>query len=121
MIAQITRAALLASATVATRAGLRDSRSASQRSTDLGLRFARLMSEVMPTISSLRRYLSPIFDILPSRSLPPLECWSGVRPSQAANCRPDRNWCGSVTEAANAVAQTVPTPGIVGKPPGDVV
>jgi len=33
--------------------------------------------------------------------------------SQAANCRPDRNWCGSVTEAANAVAQTVPTPGIV--------
>src|ERR1700694_1401783 len=113
MIAQITRAVLLASATVTTRTGFRDNRSASFGSTAWGLSFARRTSEVMPTTSSRRKYLSPIFDILPSRSLPPLECCSGVRPSQAANCRPERNWCGSVTEAAKAVAQMVPPAGIV--------
>ncbi len=28
----------------------------------------------------------------PRRALPPVEYWRGVRPSQAANCRPPRNW-----------------------------
>jgi len=36
----------------------------------------------------LRRYLSPILLIRPSRSLPPLDFCSGVNPNQAANCRP---------------------------------
>ena len=41
--------------------------------------------------SAAAMYLSPIFEIRPSRSLPPLECCNGVKPSQAANCLPDRN------------------------------
>ena len=80
MIAQITRAVLLAMATVATRMGLRASHLAKRGSTASGLYFARLTSEVMPTISSLRRYWSPILVIFPSRSLPPLDFCSGVRP-----------------------------------------
>ncbi len=27
---------------------------------------------------------------------PPVECCCGVRPSQAANCLPERNWSGSL-------------------------
>jgi hypothetical protein len=54
MIAQATRAALLAIATVATRTGLWASHLARRGSTVSGLYFARLTKEVMPTISSLR-------------------------------------------------------------------
>src|ERR1700733_5344260 len=54
------RAVLFAIATVATRAGFRASRLANRGSIFSGLDFARLTSEVMPTMSSLRRYLSPI-------------------------------------------------------------
>src|SRR5512147_2019885 len=61
--AGITRAVLLAMATVATRTGLRASHLAKRGSTASGLYFARLTREVMPTISSLRRYLSPILVI----------------------------------------------------------
>src|SRR5690606_17310076 len=42
-----------------------------------------------------------------------LQFCSGVRPSEAANCRPERNRSGSITEAASAVAEITPTPGIV--------
>ena len=45
------------------------------------------------------------------RSLPPLELALGVSPSQAANCRPDVNWCGSLTVAARADAVMIPIPG----------
>ena len=55
MIAQITRAALLAMATVATRAGLRASSWASRGSVAPGPHLAWRSSEVMPTIKSLRR------------------------------------------------------------------
>ena len=48
MIAQAVRAALLAIATVATRAGFRASKLATYGSTLSGLYFARLTSEVMP-------------------------------------------------------------------------
>jgi hypothetical protein len=34
---------------------------------------------------------SPILEMRPKRSLPPLQLALGVRPSQAANCRPDVN------------------------------
>jgi len=51
----------------------------------------RSITAVMPTISNLRRYLSPIFVIRPSLALPPVECWRGTRPSHAARWRPDRN------------------------------
>ena len=52
-------------------------------------------------------------EILPNRSLPPLQLASGVRPSEAANCRPERKRSGSITEAASAVAEMTPIPGIV--------
>ena len=73
MIAQMIRAVLFAIATVATLVGFRASRSARRGSILPGLYFARRTSDVIPTMSSLRRYLSPILLIRPSRSLPPLD------------------------------------------------
>ena len=55
----------------------------------------------------------PIFDILPSRSLPPLEWGFGVSPNQAAKSRPDLKAAGSGTNALVAAAVIAPTPGIV--------
>ncbi len=43
-------------------------------------------------------------EIRPRRSLTPLQFCSGVRPNEAANCRPERKRSGSLTEAAGAVA-----------------
>ena len=59
MIAQMIRAVLFAIATVATLVGSRASRSARRGSILPGLYFARRTSDVMPTMSSLRRYLGP--------------------------------------------------------------
>ena len=50
---------------------------------------------------------------MPSLSLPPLEFCLGVRPSQAANSRPDLKNDGSGTVAAIADAVKMPMPGIV--------
>jgi hypothetical protein len=61
MIAQMIRAVLFAIATVATLVGFRASRLTKRGSIFSGLYFARRTSEVMPTMSSLRRYLSPSF------------------------------------------------------------
>ena len=60
-------------------------------------------------------YLSPRFEILPSRSLSPEEFCRGTRPSQAAKCRPDRNWEESPTLATMAVAVIGPMPGMVAR------
>src|SRR3954467_9976638 len=49
--------------------------------------------------------------MLPSLSLPPLECCLGTRPIQAEKLRPDRKTFGSATVATTAVASTGPTPG----------
>jgi hypothetical protein len=46
-------------------------------------------TEVAPMISRVRKVALPIFDIDPSRSLPPLECGFGVKPIQAAKWRAD--------------------------------
>ena len=113
MMAQIARAAWLAMATVATRTGLRASSAVIRGSAVSGRCRLRRTSEVMPMTRSLRRYWSPILEIRPRRSLPPLEFCKGVSPSHAANCRPDWNWVGSVTVAARAVAPSRPTPGTV--------
>jgi hypothetical protein len=43
------------------------------------------------TTSSLRKERLPNFDTRPSRSFPPEERWSGVKPSQAANLRGPRS------------------------------
>jgi hypothetical protein len=59
-----------------------------------------------------RRYGSPCLEILPSRSLPPVECDLGARPSHAAKCRADLNWLASAMLAASAEAVIGPTPGI---------
>jgi hypothetical protein len=64
---------------------------------------------VAPATSKRRRYLPPCFEMAPRRVLPPVECCIGVCHSKAANCRPDRNWSGSVTVAAIAVAVITPS------------
>jgi len=47
------------------------------------------------------------------RSLPPLLWARGVRPSHAANCRPERKSVGSGALAAMALAVIGPIPGMV--------
>ena len=51
----------------------------------------------------------------PRCSLPPPLCDRGVRPSQAANCRPERNRIGSGTAAEIALAAIAPMPAMVRK------
>src|SRR6188472_2450245 len=65
-----------------------------------------------PAVNRLRRKRSPCLLILPSLSLPPLECCFGTSPIQAEKLRPDRKVCGSATLAARAVASSGPTPGM---------
>ncbi len=48
----------------------------------------------------------------PSRSFPPVEFYLSVRPSQAANSRPERNLVGSGAVAAIGLAVIGPIPGI---------
>ena len=50
----------------------------------LGLPRACPSTAVAPTTRSERNTGLPIFDMRPNRSLPPLECGFGVKPSQAA-------------------------------------
>lgn len=85
------RAVLLAIATVASRGDLRSNRATAHGSTRSGLAFICLRRDVMPATSKRLTYLSPIFDTRPSRSLPPLDRLSGMRPNHAANSRPFRN------------------------------
>src|SRR3954452_4474299 len=47
--------------------------------------------------------------MLPSLSLPPLECCFGTSPIQAEKLRPDRKILGSATLATRAVASIGPT------------
>src|SRR5258708_1903554 len=70
------------------------------------------MTESAPATNRLRRYRSPCLLILPSLSLPPLECCFGTSPIQAEKFRPDRKAFGSATLATRAVASAGPTPGI---------
>src|SRR5712671_1920128 len=70
------------------------------------------MTESAPATNRLRRYRSPCLLILPSLSLPPLECCLGTSPIQAEKFRPDWKAFGSATLATRAVASAGPTPGI---------
>ncbi len=85
------RAVLFAIATVASRGDLRSSSATAHGSTRSGLTFICLRRAVIPVTNNRLTYRSPIFEIRPSRSLPPLDRFKGVRPSQAANSRPFRN------------------------------
>ena len=71
--AHMIRAVLFAIATVARRAGFRCNRPARHGSAQSGLMATCRTRDIMPTKMSWRKYLSPIFVILPNRSLPPLE------------------------------------------------
>ncbi len=102
--AQMIRAVLFAMATVATRGSLRSRKAIAHGSTRSGLTFIWFNRAVMPVTSRRLRYRSPIFEMPPKRSLPPLERLRGVRPSQAANSRPLRNWCPSPAVATMADA-----------------
>src|SRR5262249_2744769 len=55
-------------------------------------------------------YRNTCFEILPSRSLPPVECCLGTNPIQAARLRPEENAFQSPTSAIKAVATIGPTP-----------
>ena len=58
-----------------------------------------MITLLAPMISRRRRDRSPIFVVAPSLCLPPVECWRGVSPSQAAKSRPLRN-AEAICEAA---------------------
>ena len=77
------RAILLASATATTLKGRR-AKSPISHCGALSLPFTCRNTDVAPQTSSERSVGLPIFDMLPSRSLPPLEWGFGVNPSQAA-------------------------------------
>src|SRR5687768_12163724 len=95
------RADLLARATVAILTGLRARSCTAHGRRPASSRTVRITA-VAPTTSSRRRWLPPCLLMPPSRSLPPELYGRGVRPSQAANCRPDRNIVASGTAAAIA-------------------
>ena len=104
-----------------TRAGLRSSR-LRIHSAARYRRFAPVGSpRSLPRPAASADSRSPIFEMRPSRSLPPEEFWRGTSPRKAANSRPERNGPGSVTAAARAVAVMMPMPGIAfraPRPPG---
>ena len=49
------------------------------------------MTAIAPATSSHRRYRLPCLVILPSLSLPPVDCCLGTSPIHAARLRPDPN------------------------------
>jgi hypothetical protein len=111
MMAQAIRAILLASATAATLTGRRPLRRTSQSRFVPCCRVYRITA-MAPATSSHRKCRLPCFDILPSLSLPPVECCRGTNPIQAARLRPDENAVQSPTSATKAVATIGPMPGI---------
>src|SRR5215213_5567292 len=81
------RAILFASATVTSRTGRRSSSPRTHAPAALFHCPARYTIGVAPSTRSLRISRLPAFVIRPRRVLPPVECWLGTRPSQAAKCR----------------------------------
>ncbi len=57
-----------------------------------------------------RSVRSPMRDVRPRRSLPPVERCTGVRPTQAAKSRPERNVSAGGASASRAVAISGPPP-----------
>lgn len=71
------------------------------------------MTDIAPMISKRCRSCCPIFDILPSLVLPPVECCRGASPTQAAKSRPLENISGGAVSTAFDTAVTEPIPGMV--------
>src|SRR4029077_2756220 len=63
------------------------------------------MTASAPATNRLPRKRSPCLLILPSRSLPPLECCLGTSPIQAEKLRPDRKVLGSATRNQRSCKQ----------------
>src|SRR5262249_48700146 len=61
------------------------------------------ITAIAPATSSQRKCRLPCFEILPSLSLPPVECCLGTKPIHAARLRPDENTFQSPTSATSAV------------------
>src|SRR5215208_5088971 len=99
--------------------GLRESILPSHDLAGTPLRLAHRTTLLAATISRRRRVRSPMRDVRPRRSLPPVDLCTGVRPTQAAKSRPDRNVSGVGASASMAVAINSPIPGTVIS--GDVV
>lgn len=105
------RATLLASATAASFFGLRASNPSSQAELDGRPGLATRITAVAPTTSSCRNLSLPALLIRPRRCLPPVDRSRGVRPNQAAKCRPLSKFAG-FTDNAMVIAVIGPTPGI---------
>ena len=88
------RAILLANATAANFGGLRLRRPTIQGDPRPPRRTC-WMTAVAPTTNTLRKASSPALVMTPSLTLPAVEWSFGVKPIQAANCRPDRNISGA--------------------------
>jgi hypothetical protein len=93
--------------------GLRASIRASYEPSEAPLRAARRTAATAPMISNPRMSRRPIFDVRPSRSLPPLEWCRGVRPTLAAKSRPFENVSIGGAKVVIAAAPIGPTPGII--------
>ena len=104
---------MLARATITSIRGLRASIFPSQDPDGVPCLIALRTTELAPMISRRRSVRSPIFEIAPSFCLPPLECCDGVSRTQAAKSRPLLKASAGGANAANAVAITGPTPGMV--------
>jgi len=112
IIAQATRAILLASATATTLRGLRSSKARNHAVICLLPGFmAALITEVAPLTSKLRNRCWPARLMPPIRCLPPVECSFGVKPAHAARWRPDSNTAGLMSIAnVSAVIGPIPEP-----------
>ncbi len=107
------RAILLASATATSILGLRASIRASQELGSAPRRSAQRTTVIAPMINSRLMSRWPIFDILPSRVLPPVEFCRGTRPSQVEKSRPLRKLAIGGAKASIADAQIGPIPGML--------
>src|SRR3712207_557318 len=110
------RAILLARATVTCRTERRSSSPRTHAPAALLHCSARYTIEVAPSTSKVRICRLPALVIRPRWVLPPLECWRGTNPSQAAKWRAlGKVPIVSPTVAASSEAVIGPMPGIVAR------
>jgi hypothetical protein len=105
-----TRAILLANATAATFRGRRCTKANNHAVACRWPGLTSLTTAVAPTTINWRKRSLPCREIPPRRCLPPVDFCFGLRPSQAAKCRPDLN-CLASTVVASVSALSGPIPG----------
>lgn len=88
---------------------------ASQEPPGAPFRDAHRTTAMAPMISSRRISRWPIFEVFPSRCLPPVDLCNGTSPSQAAKSRPHLNVSVGGAKVSIASAAMGPTPGMVCK------